>query len=264
MTLNYRFEVIIRIFLYFFILLLTACVTESKTIGEEIKIKDANVRADNSAQRAISYMEIDQLKTAELILKKTLKEAPKHSAANYTFALLKLRLKEANKAEKYFRIAVESDPNNSTAAHDYGYYLCQKKNYDKALKMFELAIANPLFINKGRSYLRAGECIFGKDKGLAEKYFLAAYKENNFLSVALYRLAELHFSKNNPFKARAYYERYAAVQPESSHSLYLAYRIEQLSGAKSQADEYKSRLLTKFPGSQEAIKVRKKRKGKNG
>jgi type IV pilus assembly protein PilF len=93
---------------------------------------------------------------------------------------------------------------------------------------------------------------------------LAAYNDNKLLSVALYRLAELHYSKNDAFKARAYYQRYAAVQEDSAPALYLAYRIELLYGADQEALEYRSKLLEKFPGSKEAVKVRIKRDTKNG
>lgn len=242
------------------LLILAACVTESNSIAGHATDKTIDDKANNSAQRAISYMELKRYETAENILKEALDETPDHSILNYTFALLKLRLEETRSANKYFEKAVISNPKNSRAAHDYGYYLCQRKNHEKALQMFDLAIANPLFTNKALSNLRAGECVFSLDKDRSEKYLLNAYSADTRLTVALYRLAELHYSKGNALKARAFYERHAATHKETVASLYLAYRIEVLSGSTRQANYYRSQLLKKYPGSKQAIKVREMRK----
>lgn len=244
----------------FLLLLLAACVTESNVISGAKSDKTIDDKANNSAQRAISYMELDRFETAETILIDALKETPDHSILNYTFALLKLRLDESKAADKYFQKSVQSNPKHSRAAHDYGYYLCQTKNYEKALEMFDLAISNPLFTNKALSSLRAGECVFTLDKVRSEQYLLSAYNADTRLNVALYRLAELHYSKGTALKARAFYERYAAVSTESAASLYLAYRIEKLSGASKQEALYRTQLLKKYPGSKEASKIREKRK----
>lgn len=234
-------------------LVLSACVTE-RLVPET---SDDNQRANNSADRAVSYMNLKQLKTAEDILKSALKESPKHSTLNYTYAILKLRLGEGDKADKLFRNAVNADPKNSRAAHDYGFYLCSQNRKKEGIKMFERAISNPLFKERSLSSLRAGECIFKQDKGAAERYFSTAYQENPNLSIALFRLAELNFTQNKLLKARAYYQRYAAVQKDTSASLYLAYQIEQSSGSQLEASELKRRLLKNFPGSTEAKQVRK-------
>ncbi len=241
----------------FLMLILSACVTERQIIGEEPKASNAGARAENSVRLALGYMDLKKYETAEGVLKKSLKESPKNSRLNYTYALLKLRLGETQKADKYFKIAVNSDPENSQAAHDYGFYLCSQSKHKEALKMFDLAISNPLFTEPSLSNLRAGECIFNKDKDLAESYFLSAYKYNPNLSTALFRLAELNYVNKKALSARAYYQRYLAVQPATSAALFLAYRIEMLAGAKDEALKHRRNLLKKYPGSQEARQLRK-------
>lgn len=237
-------------------LILTACVTEREFA--KVNKADVNLRADNSAERAVSYMDLKQYQTAEDILKEALKDAPNHSGANYTYALLKLRIGENKKADNFFKTAIKTDSNNSRAAHDYGYYLCSQGKTNQGLKMFELAISNPLFKRAALSNLRAGECIFSENKNKAEEYFLSAYKANPNLSVSLFRLAELNFSRKKALSARAYYQRYDAVQGDSASSLHLAYKIEVLADSKNQALIYRTKLLKKFPGSDEANLVRKK------
>jgi len=239
---------------------LSACVTETRLIGESPKAGDAELRAENSAKRAFSYMELNQFETAETILKEGLKESPRHSVLNYTYAILKLRLGLPKDAEKYFEAAIKKDPKNSLAAHDYGFYLCGQGRVNDAIEQFELAISNPLFQRRSMSYLRAGECIFNKDKQAAEEYFLSAYQADRTLSVALFRLSELNFSLNNALKARAYFQRYSSVQGESAASLFLGYKIETLAGADKEANLFREKLLTKFPGSPEAIELRKDKK----
>ncbi len=241
----------------FLMLILSACVTERQIIGEEPKASNADSRAENSARLAVGYMDLKKYETAENVLKKAIKESPKHSRLNYTYALLKLRLGETDKADKYFSAAIKSNSENSRAAHDYGFYLCSQGKHKEALKMFDLAISNPLFAEKSLSSLRAGECIFNKDNDLAESYFLAAFNYNPNLSTALFRLAELNFAKKKALSARAYYQRYLAVQPATSAALFLAYRIEMLADAKDEALKHRRNLLKKYPGSQEARQLRK-------
>ena len=238
-------------------LILSACVTERDSASIQPNLDEKKL-ADNSAERAVSYMNLDQLETAENILGKALKKSPRHSVLNYTKAILKLRLGETKDAEKYFRTAIKSNPNNSRAAHDFGFYLCSQDKRSEGIKMFDLAISNPLFAERSLSQLRAGECIFKQDTNSAERYFLDAYAENNNLSIALFRLAELNFSRNETLKARAFYQRYASAQPETAASLYLAYQIEKSARSEKEALVHRQALLKKFPGSNEAKQVRSK------
>ena len=246
------------VFVLIISLTVSACVTEKKIIGDKSKVASANDRANNSAERAVSYMNLKQLKTAEDILVEALKDSPRHSMVNYTYALLKLRTGEIKKADKFFRTSVNNDKNNSRAAHDYGFYLCSQKKPKDGIKMFELALSNPLFQQRALSYLRAGECIFKSDIDKAESYFLSAYSENNNLSIALFRLAELNFTRKDNLKARAFYQRYAGVQKDTAASLYLAYQIEDSLNSPKEAAIHRKNLLNKFPGSSEAKQVRKK------
>ena len=239
--------------------MVSACVTEGLVKTEKTQ-QDFDNLADNSAKRAVSYMNLQQYKTAEQILKNSLIDSPNHSVLNYTQAILKLRLNQPKQAEKYFKIALKSDPKNSRAAHDYGFFLCGQNRKDEGVEMFRLAIANPLFRGSSLSQLRAGECIFQQDKDAAERFFLAAYDENKSLTIALFRLAELNYSRRNLLKARAFYQRYASVQKDTAASLYLAYQIEKSSGSQDEALILRKSLLAKFPGSNEAKQIRKKTK----
>jgi len=240
--------------------LLAACVTENVISENSKNANTPDKLSELSESRALSYMRIEQYKTAENLLSTALKKNPSHSNLNYTYALLKLRLKETAVADKYFEKAINNDPKNSIAAHDYGYYLCSQGKKDKGVAMFDLALSNPLFKQKSKSNLRAGECIFNKDADKAEKYFLNSLEENSQTYSSLYRLAELYFSQNKAFKARAYYQRYISATGDSPAALLLGYKIEKLSNADKEADKLRSRLLNNFPGSIQASKLRTKRK----
>ena len=240
-------------------LVISACITEGDTTSSKPTF-DPKKLADNSAERAVSYMKLNQLETAEDILEQALQKSPRHSVLNYTKAILKLRLGENKQAEKSFRAAIRNDPTNSRAAHDFGFYLCGQGQRSEGIEMFDLAISNPLFQERSLSQLRAGECIFKQDKDAAERYFLNAYNDNKNLSIALFRLAELYFTRQDALKARAFYQRYASVQPDTAASLYLAYQIEKVAGSESEAIIHRKALLKKFPGSTEAKQVRNKYK----
>jgi len=242
------------------VIVLSGCVTEQKIASSNTSEVKLGLLSDLSSRRALSYMNIQQYKTAEQILDEGLELNPKHSNLNYTYALLKLQLEEPAEADKYFSNAIKFDPKNSIAVHDYGYYLCSKNERKKGIEMFDLAISNPLFTQKSKSYLRAGECMFSENIDKAESYFLNAYSEDNQLSSALFRLAELYYAKNTPLKARAYYQRYNSVQGDNPAGLYLGYKVEKLLKADKVAKEIRYELLTKFPGSPEATRLRNKEK----
>lgn len=248
------------LFLLVSLYFLTGCVTEQVTSQNKNNANTPDKLSELTANRALSYMRIEQYKTAEDLLSKELKKNPSHSNLNYTYALLKLRLKEMIAAGQYFEKAVKNDPKNSIAAHDYGYYLCSQGQKEKGVTMFDLALSNPLFKQKSKSSLRAGECVFNIDPSKSEKYFLNSLEENKQTYSALYRLAELYFSQGKAFKARAYYQRYISATGDSPAALLLGYKIEKLSKADKEADKLRSRLLNNFPGSAQASQLRTKRK----
>ncbi len=242
-------------------LLMSACVTETKVTNGRLNSAkpavDNETKADNHTQLAASYMQLEQYIVAEQEVTKALEIDPGNSRANYVAALLSLKLERFTEAEKHFEKAIKKDERNSAAAHDYGVYLCRSGRALESISYFDIAIADPLFINKPISYLRAGECIASSDREKAKQYLLSGLKETPGLTPALYRMAEILYLEKNTLQARAYFERYVAVAGTSPQSLLLGYRIEMQANSTNVADQYRTELLQKYPGSKEASTLRK-------
>lgn len=245
----------LSLFLTITVMLCACTTTVTNSSVPNLEKPSAKDKADIHAQLAQGYLQKKQLQTAKDELKKALKIHPKHSQANYMYALLLLELNKVKEADKYFKKAVDSDLDNSSAAHDYGVYLCRLGKRSEAIKYFDLAANNALFRRKELSLMRAGQCLSSIDVERAERYLRNALKINPRLSGALLQMAEIGFKKRNYLMARAHIERYNAVAGETAAGLMWAYRIERVSGSADIADEYKKKLVSKFPDSREASLV---------
>ena len=63
-------------------LVISACITEGDVKGGQPAF-DQKKLSDNSAERAVSYIKLNQLETAEDILKQALKKSPRHSTLSH-------------------------------------------------------------------------------------------------------------------------------------------------------------------------------------
>ena len=233
-----------------------ACSTTSETVGAKKNPSIVNAGPDKKAlvhtQLARGYMEQNQYATAKAQLERALEISPSHSDSNYVMALLMMKLEQYSEAEYHFTRAVKSDKENSSAAHDFGAFLCQINKPVKAVEYFDIAASNPLFAQAKLSYARAGQCIANIDKKRAENYLLKALAIDKRLRPALFSLAQLKYAEGIHLSARAYIERYLAITVPQPESLLLAYKIESNLNASEQANAYRSKLLTTFPGSKQA------------
>ncbi len=236
------------------IVLLSACVTSQST-GSAAN-RPVTDRAMVHAKLAHGYLKQKQYAVAKEELDDALDINPNHSESNYVMALLMLELKQYEETEKYFTHAVKADNTNSEAAHDFGTYLCQTGREREAIGYFDIATSNPLFQQSQLSYMRAGECLARIDDPAAENYLQRALAINPRLGPALYRLALLKYDGQEYLSARAYIQRYIAINKPQPASLLLAYKIESKLGAADFASEYRQKLLEDFSGSEQAREIR--------
>ncbi|MBX2846691.1 MAG: type IV pilus biogenesis/stability protein PilW [Acidiferrobacterales bacterium] len=234
---------------------MSGCVTTNTNQGG-VSQRPANDNAMVHAKLAQGYLQQKQYAVAKESLEKALDIDPNHSESNYIMALLMLELRQYDQTEEYFERAIKSDNNNSEAAHDFGTYLCQTGREREAVDYFEIAAANPLFGQSHLSYMRAGECLDRIQDNSAETYLQRALAIDSRLGPALYRLASIKFEKQEYLSARAYIQRYMAINKPQPESLLLAYKIESGLNATDFANEYRQQLLEDFSGSAQARELR--------
>ena len=236
-------------------IMLSACVTDS-SLNTSSNDRPVSDRAMIHAKLAQGYLKQKQYAVAKQELDMALDIDPNHSESNYVMALLMLELQQYDKTEESFIRAVKSDNTNSEAAHDFGTYLCQTGRERESVKYFDIAASNPLFLQSHLSYMRAGECLSRINDADAEAYLQRALTVNSQLGPALYRLAVLKHDAQEYLSARAYVQRYMAINKPQPEALLLAYKIESNLNATDFANEYRKQLLEDFPGSKEARELR--------
>ena len=130
-------------------------------------------------------------------------------------------------------------------------YLCKLGKYDQAQKRFDVAKADGFYTSQDLVYLNSGTCLLlAKAPGdAAEADFRRAVELNPKNGQALYQLASVLYEKDDFFKARAFIQRYDALNQPSPDALLLARNIETKLGNADAARDYAQRLREQFPDS---------------
>jgi type IV pilus assembly protein PilF len=236
--------------------ILSAC-SSTPSAQEQSEIEQTRKVVATNVRLATIYLQRNQLSFAKEKAETALKADPKSSDANNMMAILSWRLKEYDKADKYFRKAIWLQPNNSSALNNYGAFLCDRGKIDQSLQYFDRAVENPLYGSRSQALTNAGRCLVKKpDAKKAEAYFRRALKFNRNESEALLQLAKLSYQSNRLLTARGFMQRYLGTGRKTAESLYLALRIENAMGNKQEAIDYARELQQKFPTSTEASRVK--------
>ncbi|MEJ2360277.1 MAG: type IV pilus biogenesis/stability protein PilW [Gammaproteobacteria bacterium] len=235
------------------VLLVSACTTQ-----EYLAPVDAKRASRLNAELGLGYMREGQYERAKYKLDKAIKYNPENPHAYHYMAELYRRLKEYDKAGKYYRKAMALDPSDMDIQNNYGVYLCEIGKYDKAYKHFDKIIDNPIYPSRANTYENVGLCAARQGNlALAQKSFISALKLNPKMPKSLLQLAELDYDKGNVDKAYRYYERYIAIAPQTSESLWIGILLERSRGNTDTEASYKILLKGKFPDSDEAKRLRK-------
>jgi type IV pilus assembly protein PilF len=236
------------------LLALGACTTQEEQIDNEAR--SARL-VEARTQLAANYMQRNQLDVALEELDKALAIDPDNSQANSTMALLQIRLKNDDMAERYFRKALSSNRGNAEAHNNYGVFLCERGRLDEAEQHFKAALDNPLYRTPEIANINAGTCLLKKNAPEhSEKYFRNALQVNPKSPTALYQLALIKYNTKQYLPARAFIQRFLELGNDTPESLLLAVKIEQALGARDAQAQYAGRLRGKFPDSPEARQLR--------
>ena len=239
--------------------LVAGCASSAERKEEQEKSQQM---AGTHVQLGVQYLQRDQLELATENIEKALSFDADNSQANNIMALLQLRLKKDDEAERYFRKAVNASPENPEAQNNYGVFLCSHGRVDEAEQWFKKAIVNQLYRTPAEANLNAGVCLMKKPApAAAEKYFRAALQINPQLAPALYQMVQISLNSGQILSARGFMERYFQSSPDTPESLLLAVRIENALGNKDTEASYALRLKSKFPNSTEATQLPKYSQG---
>lgn len=203
-----------------------------------------------------AYIQDGNYSQAMVKLQRALSADSNYAPAHSTIAVLYWRLGNYEKAEEHFHEALRLSPDDPLAHNSYGVFLCERKRIKESEQQFRKAYSNPLYDRPEVAYSNAGMCALREHKlDKAEKYFRAALRRNPRFAPALLRMAELSYQRQQYLPARAYFERYTEVGPETAASLWLGIRVENKLGDHNTASSYALRLKAKFPDSDETRRL---------
>jgi type IV pilus assembly protein PilF len=169
-------------------------------------------------------------------------------------ALVRMVLREDDRADADFRRSLQLDNENSETHNNYGWFLCQRGRAKESISQFQDAVKNPLYTTPEVAYVNLGVC--------SQKAGLMKDVENNLqralilrpgMPEALYGLADWSYASGDYAGAKSYFLRYLQISPElNAEQLWLAVRIERKMHDRNSEASYALQLRKRFPDSREA------------
>ena len=229
---------------------LYGCSNSVKQDRDDADLKQASA---TNLQLGIGYIRRGQYEVAQKKLLKAIKQDSNNVVAYTTMAFLMMQINKMDEAEGYYLDALDIKGNDPELYNGYGTYLCRVGRVDDAMEQFQKAYEDPFYKTAYLSYANAGTCLLqaGNYK-YAEKMLRQALKSQPELSGALISMAELSIKTKKFMSARAYIQRYHAINKPSAESLWVQVQAERSLGAKKHYYKYARQLLDEFPDSKQA------------
>lgn len=164
------------------------------------------------------------------------------------------------KAEGYFRRAIEIDGQFMPARNNYGVYLSQLERYREAITQLEIAGSTLGYEGRARALENLG--IVYKKLGqidTAKEIFARAIDANSDSAVARVELIDVFLQEGNVVLAKRLYDdlnRLAGNRQLPAEVLLQGVRIAVLQGNQSQQQQLAQRLLSWYPLSDEAVRLK--------
>lgn len=229
--------------------LLTSCTTTTSTKKQPDPVKVATSKSNVLINLGMAYAERGQYQVAMDQYKKALKIYPKSFDAHTAIANLYETIEQPELAQQHYQKAIDLAPDNPSTLNNYGKYLCNNSRYSEAEEYFSKAAKTPLYSRPWLPLTNAGQCMQRAGHlERAEQDYRQALKKNPEYAPALMAMAKLSYQQNKYRTARAFLQRYEAVQPLSVEQLKMAIDIEQSLGDDEAAKHYAELLDRRLSG----------------
>jgi len=137
--------------------------------------------------------------------------------------------------------------------NNYGAYLCGTGRQKEAERYFLTAVDDPFYDTPAIALSNAGACALTLgDLDKAESFLRQSLGYDDKLGAALLPMAEVSYRQGSYLRARAFLQRFEAVDATTRESLVLGYRIESQLGDQKSAERYRLELLERYPGALQA------------
>lgn len=235
---------------------LAACAsTDEKNFRKDV--------AEANFKLGIGYMQSGHLDVATEKLLKALQYDDDYPEAHNAIAVLYEEIREYNPAEHHYKRAIELKSDYTLAKLNYARFLCIREPTRAAEgeSEFQRIAGDP--VNAGataaEAYVGLALCARKReDSGQAETWLRKALESNPNNTTALFELAQISQIQNKTLQGRAFLQRYHAQTRPAPQSLWLGILIESAQDGDPQLRrEYATLLLSQFPNSDEARRLKK-------
>lgn len=243
-------------------LLLAGCVTTSPNgttltpsgeVPHTSKRDEAREAARIHTELGQQYLASGDLQTALEKLDKALKFDPGYAPAHTVIAVVYERIGRPADAEAHYRKAVALQPDKGDFNNNLGAFLCKAGKTDEGEKYLARAVADPFYATPDVAWTNDGICrLRAGDTAGAQASLRKAIALNPQNAEALFQLANLNYLDNDMLRARAFMQRFDALGQPSAAALKLGHDIESRLGNTDAALDYRRRLHSLFPDSEQA------------
>jgi type IV pilus assembly protein PilF len=217
-------------------------------------------RARAHTELAAAYFGRGNLGVALEEVRLALKADTGYAPAYNLLGLVRMDLRENEKAQDAFERALRINPGDPDTNHNYGWFLCQTGHEEEGVRHFLNAVRNPLYALPQKTYALAAACVLRKNN---EKDALDFYDRSLRLDPtyppALIGLAQLRYRRGELRDARALIGRYNKSVEPTAESLWLGLRVERKLGDRAAEGSYATQLRRRFAGSREYQDMQKGR-----
>lgn len=220
-------------------------VTES---DESVARKRARIRLE----LAVGYYNNGQTTIALDELKQSIAADPTLVEAHNLRGLIYMRLNDVALAEESFRKALQLSPQAASVQHNLGWLLCQNGRLVEASRYFMSAIAQPVYMDKAKSWMALGVCqIDAGQRAEGEASLQRAYELDPSNPVTGYHLAQVLFQRGESIRSQFYIRRINNGDLANAESLWLGIKVERRLGNRDTAAQLAAQLRKRFPESKE-------------
>ena len=162
-------------------------------------------------------------------------------------------------AEEQFKLALKRDKSLTEVHNNYGVFLFSQKRYEEAYVEFEKAAADLAFAGRAQALTNVGRVALKLGNSIrAQAAFEHAVILDKTSPDAFIELADINFQKPDYAEAKKNLDSYTAIGQQSSRSLYLGIRLENIFGNKDREASLVNQLKNKFPYSSEYLEYKQR------
>ncbi len=189
--------------------------------------------------------------------KKAISINPKFALAHSMLANVYDKKGLFDSAEKHYKLSMKHNNGSPDILNNYANFLCQRGNYDLAIENYKKVVENPQYKTPVSAYENAGVCAQkGGHLTQSENFFRQALAINPKSPNSLYYLMTMKLESGNYMKARAFLQRLENVIQPTEKMLAAGYEIERGLNNKGLAQNYLTKLQSRFPSSESYKKLK--------